>query len=195
MRVKENWDLLSNFEIMNMEDIQKTIAWSEYVLKCLQELADDLIKVDIVPTIGKLISLFNGGSLWELEAESCENQGISRMPSRIQERMREDAEKELDKIRLVANSIINNPDTIEWDLYSVKRNGKVIISEDYKERIASRFDDGAKILLDAYELFRNVKEQRIGVMMREQNKTYSQAKEEIERILAVFSIPKIKEYE
>ena len=178
-----------------MEDIQKTIAWSEYVLKCLQELTDDFIKADIVPTIGKLQSLYNGNNLWGLIDESCVNQGIGRMPKRVQELMRKDAEKELDKIRLVANSIINNPDTIEWDLYSVKRNGKVIISADYKERIASRFDDGAKILLDAYELFRNVKEQRIGVMMREQNKTYSQAKEEIERILAVSSIPKIKEYD
>lgn len=178
---------------MNMEDIQKTIAWSEYVLKCLQELADDFYNAYIIPTIGKLQSLFNGSNLLGLVDESCENQGINKkMPRLVIELTREDAEKELDKIRFVANSIINNPDNIEWDLYSVNRNGKVIISNDYKERIASRFDDGAKILLDAYELFRNVKEQRIGVMMREQNKTYSQAKEEIERILAVFSIPKIK---
>lgn len=180
---------------MNMEDIQKTLAWSEYVLKCLQDLADDFSNEHIIPTIGKLQNLFNGSSLWGLVDESCTNQKVSKMPKSVQKLIREDAEKELDKIRLVANSIINNPDTIEWDLYSVNRNGKVIISDDYKERIASRFDDGAKILLDAYELFRNVKEQRIGVMMREQNKTYSQAKEEIERILAVFSIPKIKEYD
>ena len=178
-----------------MEDIQKTIAWSEYVLKCLQELADLFTDANIVPTISKLQNLFNGSSLWGLVDESCTNQRVGEMPKRVQELIREDAKKALDKIRLVANSIINNPDTIEWDLYSVNRNGKVIISDDYKERIASRFDDGAKILLDAYELFRNVKEQRIGVMMREQNKTYSQAKEEIERILAVFSIPKIKEYD
>lgn len=180
---------------MNMEDIQKTIAWSEYVLKCLQELADDFSNAHIIPTIGKLQSLYNGSGLWDLISEACVAQKISTYPKRLQELMRKDAEKELDKIRFVANSIINNPDTIEWDLYGVNRNGKVIISNDYKERIASRFDDGAKILLDAYELFRNVKEQRIGVMMREQNKTYSQAKEEIERILAVFSIPKIKEYD
>ena len=181
---------------MNMEDIQKTIAWSEYVLKCLQELADDFSNAHIIPTIGKLQSLYNGSSLCGLIDESCENQGVNnKMPRLVRELTRKDAEKELDEIRLVANSIINNPDNIEWGLYSVNRNGKVIISNDYKERIASRFDDGAKILLDAYELFRNVKEQRIGVMMREQNKTYSQAKEEIERILAVFSIPKIKEYD
>lgn len=180
---------------MNMEDIQKTIAWSEYVLKCLQELADELSRERIVPTIGKLQILYNGSSLFDLANEGANKNFIKGMPKTLVNRLVEDTEKEVEKIRVIANAKIDNPDNIEWDLYRVNRCGQVIISEDYKDRITSRFDDGAKILLDAYELFRNVKEQRIGVMMREQNKTYSQAKEEIERILAVFSIPKIKEYD
>ncbi len=174
-----------------MNDIQKVTEWSEYVLKCLQELTKALIEANIVPTIEKLQSLYYGSSLLDLINESCENQKITRYPKRLQEIIFRDTTKEIENIRSLANGIINDPENIEWNFYSVSRNGKVIISENYKDRIRSRFDDGAKILLDAYELFNNVKEQRIGKIMREQNKSYIQAKEEVERILAVSLIPNI----
>ena len=118
--------------------IRKSLNWIETTANHLQELADNLIKVDIVPTIGKLISLFNGGSLWELITESCENQGISRMPRRVQELMRNDAAQKLDEIKgKAANLIHTEVSSIEWDLYLVN-NGKVSIKPEYKQIITDR---------------------------------------------------------
>jgi len=123
----------------DVESIRKSINWCETIAKHLQELTDDFIKADIVPTIGKLQSLYNGNNLWGLIDESCVNQGIGRMPKRVQELMREDSAKDVDNIKTKAAKLIHTDVApIEWELYQVN-NGKVSIKPEYKQIITDRY--------------------------------------------------------
>lgn len=123
----------------DVESIRKSINWCETVAKHLQELADDLSEINITPTIEKVQSLYSGESLWDLITESCDNQGISSMPKRIQELLRKDTTKDMDKLKAKAANLIHTDEAlIEWDLYQVN-NGKVIIQFGYKQTITDRY--------------------------------------------------------
>ena len=122
----------------DVESIRKSINWCETVAKNLQELADDFSNAHIIPTIGKLQSLYNGSGLWDLISEACVAQKISTYPKRLQELMREDSAKDLDSIKTkAANLIHTDVAPIEWELYQVN-NGKVIIRYEYKQIITDR---------------------------------------------------------
>lgn len=122
------------------ESLTRTITWYEYVSGWLQELSDLFTDANIVPTISKLQNLFNGSNLWGLVDESCTNQGIGKMPKRVQELIREDSAKKVDTIKEKASNLINKPNSnpIEWEFYQVN-NGKVEIRSDYKEILTDRF--------------------------------------------------------
>ena len=123
----------------DVESIRKSINWCETVAQHLQELADDLSEINITPTIEKIQSLYSGESLWDLITESCDNQGISSMPKRIQELLRKDTTKDMDKLKAKAANLIHTDEAlIEWDLYQVN-NGKVIIQFGYKQIMTDRY--------------------------------------------------------
>lgn len=121
------------------EAIRRSINWCETVANKLQELADDLSEINITPTIEKIQSLYSGESLWDLITESCDNQDISSMPKRIQELLRKDTTKDMDKLKAKAANLIHTDEAlIEWDLYQVN-NGKVIIQFGYKQIMTDRY--------------------------------------------------------
>ena len=123
----------------DVESIRKSINWCETVAQHLQELADDLSEINITPTIEKIQSLYSGESLWDLITESCDNQDISSMPKRIQELLRKDTTKDMDKLKAKAANLIHTDEAlIEWDLYQVN-NGKVIIQFGYKQIMTDRY--------------------------------------------------------
>ena len=123
----------------DVEAIRKSINWCETVANKLQELADDLSEINITPTIEKIQSLYSGESLWDLITESCDNQDISSMPKRIQELLRKDTTKDMDKLKAKAANLIHTDEAlIEWDLYQVN-NGKVIIQFGYKQIMTDRY--------------------------------------------------------
>lgn len=118
--------------------IRRSINWCETVAKHLQELADDFSNAHIIPTFGKLQSLYNGSGVWDLISEACVAQKISTYPKRLQELMREDSAKDVENIKTkAANLIPNDVAPIEWELYLVN-NGKVIIKPEYKQIITDR---------------------------------------------------------
>lgn len=122
----------------NTTDIRNSINWCETVAGKLQELADLFVDADIVPTIGKLQSLYNGSSLIDLVNESCMNQGAGRMPKRVQELIHEDSAEKVNIIKKKAVEMINTDTApIEWELYLVN-NGKVTIKPEYKQIITDR---------------------------------------------------------
>lgn len=118
--------------------IRESLNWIKTTANRLQELADDLTKTDIVPTIEKLQILFESKSLLDLVTESCNNQGISMITKRLQELMRKDTAKDIEKIKIKAANLIHTEvSPIEWDLYLVN-NGKVSIKPEYKQIITDR---------------------------------------------------------
>jgi hypothetical protein len=124
----------------NDSDIRQSINRCETVAIKLQELSDDLAKNDVTPSIDKLQKLFNGDSLRNLINESCENQGITSIPKRMQEILRKDTEKDIEKIKEKAAILIKPGllSTIEWEFYQVN-DGKVVIRPDYKRILTDRF--------------------------------------------------------
>lgn len=127
------------FVYEDVQSIRQSIKWCETVATHLQELADDLTKTDIVPTIEKLESLYNRSNLWDLINESCENQRISMIPKRLQNTLRKDMANELDKIKeKAANLLHSDVNPIEWEFYLVN-NGKVEIIVGYKQILTDRY--------------------------------------------------------
>ncbi len=118
--------------------INQSINWIETVLKHLQDLSDKLSETEIVPTLEKLQSLYDGSNLWDMITESCKNQGISRMPKRVQDIVRNDTAKDVEKLRFLALNLIHTDvATIEWDLYQVN-DGKVNMAPGYKQVVTDR---------------------------------------------------------
>lgn len=120
------------------EAIRRSRNWCETVAMRLQELADDFSNAHIIPTIGKLQSLYNGSGLWDLISEACVAQKISTYPKKLQELMREDSAKDVDNIKAKAAKLIHTDvSPIEWELYQVNK-GKVSIKPEYKQIITDR---------------------------------------------------------
>lgn len=121
------------------ESIRKSINWCETAAKHLQELADNLSTEYIVPTIGKLQSLYNGSSLLDLISESCDSQIFKGMPKSLQEIVRKDSAKKVEEIKTKAAKLINTDKiSIEWEFYQVN-NGNVNIKPEYKQIITDRY--------------------------------------------------------
>ena len=122
----------------DVESIRRSINWCETAAKHLQELADNLSTEYIVPTIGKLQSLYNGSSLLDLISESCDSQIFKGMPKSLQEIVRKDSAKKVEEIKTKAAKLIHTDvSPIEWELYQVN-NGKVSIKPEYKQIITDR---------------------------------------------------------
>ncbi len=120
------------------ERIRTSINWCEYVASKLQELSESFKNAHIEPTISKLQSLYNGSNLWGLINESCEAQNIATYPKKLQALMREDAIKDVEKIRFLALNLIHSDAApIDWDLYQVN-DGKVNMAPGYKQEVTDR---------------------------------------------------------
>ena len=114
------------------ESIRKSINWCETAAKHLQELADNLSTEYIVPTIGKLQSLYNGSSLLDLISESCDSQIFKGMPKSLQEIVRKDSAKKVEEIKTKAAKLINTDKiSIEWENVNIKPEYKQIITDRY----------------------------------------------------------------
>ena len=123
----------------DVESIRRSINWCETAAKHLQELADNLSTEYIVPTIGKLQSLYNGSSLLDLISESCDSQIFKGMPKSFQEIVRKDSAKKVEEIKTQAAKLINTDKiSIEWEFYQVN-NGNVNIKPEYKQIITDRY--------------------------------------------------------